>query len=80
MMRAPKTLIGQIIAYAIGGGAITLLHSGAYWLLAEPLRVDAYLANTIAAIVAALINWPTSTKKIALPTPKRGAMKVTAMT
>lgn len=57
MMRAPKTLIGQIIAYAIGGGAITLLHSGAYWLLAEPLRVDAYLANTIAAIVASAAGY-----------------------
>jgi putative flippase GtrA len=57
MIRTPKTLIGQIAAYAIAGGAITLLHSATYWLLAEPLRIDAYLANTIAAIVAGVSGY-----------------------
>jgi len=57
MIRAPKTLIGQIAAYAIGGGAVTLLHSATYWLLAEPLRIDAYLANTLAAIVAGVTGY-----------------------
>jgi putative flippase GtrA len=57
MIRAPKTMFGQIAAYAVGGGAVTLLHSGVYWLLAEPVRVDAYLANTIAAIVAGITGY-----------------------
>jgi putative flippase GtrA len=57
MIRAPKTLFGQIAAYAIGGGGITLLHSLTYWVLAEPLRVDAYLSNSIAAVVAGLTGY-----------------------
>lgn len=57
MIRAPETLFGQIAAYAIGGGAITLLHSGIYWLLAEPIHIDAYLANTIAAVVASVSSY-----------------------
>lgn len=57
MIRAPKTLFGQIAAYALGGGAITLLHSLTYWILAEPLRIDAYLANSIAAVVAGVSGY-----------------------
>lgn len=52
MIRAPTTLVGQIAAYAVSGGAMTLLHSLSYWLMAEPLRLDPYLANTLAALVA----------------------------
>lgn len=52
MIRAPKTIAGQIAAYAVGGGAMTLLHTLCYWVMAEPLRIDPYLANTLAAIVA----------------------------
>lgn len=57
MIRAPQTLIGQILAYAIGGGGITLLHSAVYWLLAQPLAVDPYFSNTIAAIVAGVTGY-----------------------
>lgn len=57
MISAPKTLLGQIAAYAVGGGAVTLLHSLTYWLLAEPARVDPYLANSIAAIVAGVAGY-----------------------
>lgn len=57
MIRAPKTLIGQILAYAVGGGAMTLLHSLSYWALAEPGGVNPYLANTLAAIVAGVAGY-----------------------
>lgn len=57
MIRAPQTLFGQIAAYALGGGAITLLHSAAYWLLAETLRVQPYLANTLAAVIAGIAGY-----------------------
>lgn len=57
MIRAPKTMTGQIAAYAVGGGAMTLLHSACYWIIAEPIGVDPYLANTIAAIIAGLTGY-----------------------
>lgn len=57
MMRAPRSLIGQLAAYALGGGAVTLLHSAVYWTLAEPLRIDPYLANTLAALVAGVTGY-----------------------
>lgn len=52
MIEAPKTLLGQIVAYAIGGGAMTGLHAATYWVLAQPVQVEPYLANLIAALVA----------------------------
>jgi putative flippase GtrA len=57
MIGAPKTLFGQIAAYAIGGGGVTLLHSLTYWILAEPLRIDPFLANSIAAVIAGLTSY-----------------------
>lgn len=57
MIPAPKTLFGQIAAYAVGGGAMTLLHSLSYWMMAEPLSVDPYLANTLAAIIAGITGY-----------------------
>lgn len=52
MIRSPRTLPGQLAAYAFGGGGITLLHSLIYWTLAEPGAVEPYLANTVAALIA----------------------------
>lgn len=57
MIPAPQTMIGQIAAYAVGGGAITLLHTMAYWVMAEPLSIDPYLANTLAAIMAGITGY-----------------------
>lgn len=57
MIRAPRTLKGQLAAYALGGGAVTALHSAVYWSLAEPLRLDPYLANIIAALIAGLTGY-----------------------
>lgn len=51
MIRAPKTIIGQIAAYAVGGGAMTLFHSVLYWTMAELGRVDPYLANTLSTVI-----------------------------
>jgi putative flippase GtrA len=57
MIRIPKTLFGQILAYAVGGGAVTLFHSATYWVLAQPLHVEPYVANSIAAIFAGLVGY-----------------------
>lgn len=57
MITAPKRLIGQIAAYAIGGGGVTALHSFAYWIMAELGRIDAYTANSIAAVIAGLAGY-----------------------
>ena len=52
MIKAPQTMLGQILVYAVAGGAMTLLHSLSYWTMAEPLKVEPYLANSLAAVVA----------------------------
>ena len=52
MIAAPKTMIGQMLAYVVGGGMITLLHSLSYWLIAVPGGVEPYIANSIAAVIA----------------------------
>lgn len=57
MIRAPETLIGQLMVYAVGGGAVTALHALTYLVLAEPLRTDPYLANTLAAVAAAIVGY-----------------------
>jgi putative flippase GtrA len=57
MLRAPQSMLGQLIAYAIGGGAMTLFHAAVYWLLAEPADVEPYIANSIAAIAAGLAGY-----------------------
>jgi putative flippase GtrA len=57
MMRAPTTMFGQILAYAIGGGAMTLLHSLSYWAMAEMLLMEPYLANSLAAVAAATAGY-----------------------
>lgn len=57
MIKAPKSLFGQIIAYAIGGGGMTALHSGVYWVLAELFAVEPYIANSIAAVIAGIAGY-----------------------
>ncbi|RJF93693.1 GtrA family protein [Sphingomonas cavernae] len=51
MIRVPKTMIGQIAAYAVGGGAMTAFHSVLYWVMAELAAIDPYLANTLSTVV-----------------------------
>jgi putative flippase GtrA len=50
-------MIGQIAAYVVGGGAMTLLHSATYWALAEIAEIEPYVANSLAAIVAGLAGY-----------------------
>ncbi len=57
MIEAPKSLFGQIFAYAIGGGGMTALHSLVYWALAAVLGVEPYVANSIAAIIAGMAGY-----------------------
>ncbi len=57
MLKAPQSMLGQLIAYAIGGGAMTVFHAGIYWLLAEPAQMEPYLANSLAAIAAGLAGF-----------------------
>jgi len=57
MINAPKSLFGQVFAYVVGGGGVTALHSGVYWLIAEPIRAEPYLANSLAAVVAGLAGY-----------------------
>lgn len=57
MIEAPKSLFGQIFAYIIGGGGMTALHSAVYWILAKPLAVEPYIANSVAAIVAGVAGY-----------------------
>lgn len=57
MIRVPRTMLGQIFAYAVGGGAVTLLHTLSYWVMAEPLAIDPYLANTLAAVIAGISGY-----------------------
>lgn len=57
MIAAPKTLTGQLLAYAVGGGAITLLHSLSYWVMAVPGKVEPYIANSLAALIAGVAGY-----------------------
>lgn len=57
MVDAPRSLPGQLLAYALGGGAMTALHSASYWVMAEPLGVEPYVANSLAAVVAGLAGY-----------------------
>jgi putative flippase GtrA len=57
MVDAPRSLFGQLLAYALGGGAMTALHSLSYWLMAEPLGVEPYVANSLAAVLAGLAGY-----------------------
>lgn len=57
MIRSPQTIIGQLFAYVFSGGAMTLLHSAFYWTMAQPLRIDAYLANTISTVLVGIIGY-----------------------
>lgn len=52
MIAAPRTLIGQMLAYAVGGGVITLLHSLSYWVMAGTYDFEPYIANSFAAVIA----------------------------
>ncbi len=53
----PQTMIGQIVAYVVGGGAMTLLHSAVYWLLAEIASIEPYVANSLAALAAGIAGY-----------------------
>jgi putative flippase GtrA len=57
MIAAPKTLIGQILAYAVAGGMVTLLHSLSYWVIAVPGGVEPYIANSLAAAIAGVTGY-----------------------
>ena len=57
MIAPPKKLIGQIMAYAIGGGGVTALHTLAYWIIAQLGGIDPYIANSLAAIIAGLAGY-----------------------
>lgn len=57
MIEAPKSLFGQILAYAVGGGGMTALHSGVYWVLADLFAVEPYVANTVAAVIAGIAGY-----------------------
>ena len=57
MIAVPKTLTGQILAYAVGGGMITLLHSVSYWMIAVPGGVEPYIANSLAAVIAGMTGY-----------------------
>lgn len=47
-MTADADLRGQIIRYALSGGALTLFYSAVYWTSAVPLGIAPLLANTLA--------------------------------
>lgn len=60
MTRADKIgggLSGQILRYAIGGGALTLFYSAVYWILAVPLGVAPLLANLAAFLATVAIGF-----------------------
>lgn len=57
MIRVPKTMIGQIFAYAVGGGAMALLHSVLYWVMADLIAIDPYIANTLAAVIVGVTGY-----------------------
>lgn len=57
MIRSPKTLFGQLFAYVFSGGAMTLLHSLLYWTMAQPIGIDAYLANTISTVLVGITGY-----------------------
>jgi putative flippase GtrA len=57
MIRAPQTVTGQLAAYAVGGGAMTMLHALAYWIMAAPLSIEPYLANSVAAVITGLTGY-----------------------
>jgi putative flippase GtrA len=57
VIAAPKSLLGQVAAYAIGGGGVTALHSAAYWIIAQPLGIEPYAANSVAAIIAGVTGY-----------------------
>lgn len=57
MIATPKTLVGQILAYAVGGGIITLLHSLSYWVMAVPGGIEPYSANSLAALIAGISGY-----------------------
>ncbi len=57
MIAVPKTMIGQILAYAVGGGMITLLHSVSYWVIAVPGGIEPYIANSLAAVIAGITGY-----------------------
>jgi putative flippase GtrA len=57
MIDAPRSLFGQLLAYAVGGGAVTALHSASYWAMADLAQIEPYLANSIAAILAGLVGY-----------------------
>lgn len=62
MLKAPQSMFGQLIAYVIGGGAMTVFHAAVYWLLAEPAQMEPYLANSLAAIAAGLAGFTLHSK------------------
>ena len=57
MIKIPTSLLGQLLAYAVGGGAVTVFHSACYWVMATILTVEPFLANSIAAILAGLVGF-----------------------
>jgi putative flippase GtrA len=57
MIASPRTLVGQILAYAVGGGMITLLHSLSYWVMAVPGGIEPYFANSLAALIAGISGY-----------------------
>jgi putative flippase GtrA len=57
MIEAPRSLMAQLVAYAVGGGAMTALHSLSYWVMADRAGIEPYVANSLAAIVAGLAGY-----------------------
>jgi putative flippase GtrA len=57
IISAPRTVLGQILAYSASGGALTALHTVSYWVLAEAIKIDPYLANVIAATLAGISGY-----------------------
>ena len=55
--RPPRTLLGQLVAYVIGGLAMTALHTATYWLLAELAGVPNQQANLAGAVVSGLCGF-----------------------
>ena len=50
-------LRGQILRYAISGGALTLFYSAVYWICAVPVGIHALIANTVAFLCTVVIGF-----------------------
>ena len=52
-----RELRGQIVRYAISGGALTLFYSMVYWVSAVPIGINALIANTIAFLATVVLGF-----------------------